>query len=287
MAGFFSDPLVQSVLVPVAVGFLLTGAIRIANGQARGPLVAGASVGLGFLIAYGLTLGVPPLPPSAPEHELPYVVVAGLVIGFLLDFFRRGPLYRETLYLLGSAAALYWIAQARIDAGDAWTYLGLIALWLGALMAGYRLELDRSAGLNPVLKLLVAALGLGAIAILGAAPELGQISFGLATALGGFALWNWPVNRYPFGAALLLGAGGALIALAFVLVLYSETSPIALALLLLCFFADVAAKRVKLPAGKFGDALRPFVLIGLALVPALAAVAVAYIQSTLVDSAPI
>ena len=134
---------------------------------------------------------------------------------------------------------------------------------------------------------MVAALGLGAIAIFGAAPELGQISFGLATALGGFALWNWPVNRYPFGGALLLGAGGALIALAFVLVLYSETSPIALAILLLCFFADVAAKRVKLPAGKFGDALRPFVLIGLALVPALAAIAVAYIQSTLVDSAPI
>lgn len=137
------------------------------------------------------------------------------------------------------------------------------------------------------MKLLVAALGLGAIAIFGGAAELGQISFDLATALGGFALWNWPVNRYPFGAALLLGAGGALMALAFVLALYSETRPIALALLLLYFFADVAANHVKLPAGKVGDTLKPFALIGLALVPALAAIAVAYIESTLIASAPV
>ncbi len=287
MAGFFSDPLVQSVLVPVVGGFLLTGAIRIANGPTRGPLVAGASVGLGFLVAHGLTLGVPALPPIAPEQELAYVVAAGLVIGFLLDFFRRGPLYRETVYLLGSAAGLYWIAQPLIETGDAWIYLALIALWLGAIIAGYRLEKSRAAGLDSCLKLLVASLGLGAIAIFGRATDLGQISFGLATALGGFALWNWPVNRYNFGAALLLGAGGAFIALAYVLALYSETSPIALALLLLCFFADVAAKRVKLPAGKFGDALRPFVLVGLALVPALAAIAAAYIQSTWVDSTPV
>jgi hypothetical protein len=287
MTGFFSDPLVQSVLVPVAGGFLLTGAIRVANGPTKGPLVAGASVGLGFLFAYGLTLGFPVLPPALPEHKLAYLVAAGLVIGFLLDFFHRGPLYRETIYLLGTAAALYWIALPGIEAGGPWTYLGLIALWLGSAIAGYRLEKSRSTGIEPTLKLLVAALGLGAIAVFGGAADLGQIGFGLATALGGFALWNWPVNRYPFGAALLLGAGGALVTMGFVLALYTETSPIALALLLLCFFADVAAKRVKLPAGKFGDTLRPFVLVGLALVPALAAIAVAYIQSTFADTVPV
>lgn len=287
MAGFFSDPLVQSVLVPVAGGFLLTGAIRVANGPTKGPLVAGASVGLGFLFAYGLTLGFPALPPALPEHKLAYLVAAGLVIGFLLDFFRRGPLFRETVYLLGTAAGLYWIALPRIEAGGAWTYLALIVLWLGSAVVGYRLEKSRSAGIEPCLKLLVAALGLGAIAIFGRAVDLGQVAFGLATALGGFALWNWPVSRYPFGATLLLAAGGALVATAFVLVLYTETSPIALSLLLLCFFTDLAAKRVKLPAGKLGDALRPFVLVGLALVPALAAVAVAYIQSSFADSVPV
>ncbi|MSO74573.1 MAG: hypothetical protein EXQ99_05415 [Alphaproteobacteria bacterium] len=118
----------QSVLVPVAGGFLLTSAIRFTNGSTRGTLVVGASVGLGFLVAYGLTLGIPALPPVAPEQKLAYIVAAGLVIGFLLDFFRRGPLYRETIYLLGSAAGLYWLVLPRIEASNAWTYLGLIAL---------------------------------------------------------------------------------------------------------------------------------------------------------------
>ena len=287
MSEFFANPLVQSVLVPVVGGFLLTAAIRIANGASKGPLVAGASVALGFLIGYGLVVGLPPLPPVSAQQKLAYVVAAGLVLGFLLDFFRRPPLYREVLYIVGTAAALYWMAQPRIAGGNAWTYLALIALWLGVLILGHRLERSRSAGIEPAIKLLVAALGLGVIALFGRSASQAQLAFGLATALGGFMLWNWPVNRYPFGATLLLGAGGALAGMAIVLALYSETSPAALAILLLCCFADVAAKRVKLPASKLGEALRPIVLAGIALIPALTAIAVAYIQSTIEDTTPL
>ncbi|MGD9537036.1 MAG: hypothetical protein AB7P52_04700 [Alphaproteobacteria bacterium] len=286
MGGFFANPLVQSVLIPVLGGFLLTGAIRFANGPSRGPLVAGASVALGFLIGYGLILNLPPLPPVSANQKLAYVVAAGLVLGFLLDFLRRPPFWRELVYVAGTAAALYWIAKPPSGA-DAWTLLGLIALWLAVLILGYRLEKGRAAVLVPCVQLLIAALGLGVIALFGRSASLAQLSFGLATALGGFMLWNWPVARYPFGAALLLGAGGALAATAYVLALYSETSLIAMAILLLCFFTEFAAKRVKLPAGKLGEALRPIVLAGITLIPALAAVAVAYIQSTLADSAPV
>jgi hypothetical protein len=287
MGGFFADPLVQSVLIPVLGGFLLTGAIRFANGPSKGPQVAGAAVALGFLIGYGLVLNLPPLPPVSAQQKLAYVVAAGLVLGFLLDFLRRPPFWRELIYVAGTAGALYWIAEPRIASGGAWTLLGLVALWLAALVLGYRLEKGRAAVLTPCTQLLVAALGLGAVALFGRSASLAQLAFGLATALGGFMLWNWPVARYPFGAALLLGAGGALVATGYVLALYTETSLISLAILLLCFFTELAAKRIKLPAGKIGEALRPVVLIGITLIPALAAVAVAYIESTLADSAPV
>jgi hypothetical protein len=150
-------------------------------------------------------------------------------------------------------------------------------------VVGYRLEKSKAAGLEPCVMLLVAALGLGVISLFGHSASLSQLSFGLATALGGFMLWNWPINRYKFGAALLLGAGGALIATAFVLVLYAEASPIPVAMLLLCFFADFAAKRVKLPSGKIGEALKPIVLGGVALIPAIAAAAVGYVVSGFED----
>jgi UDP-N-acetylmuramyl pentapeptide phosphotransferase/UDP-N-acetylglucosamine-1-phosphate transferase len=276
MALDLSSPLVQSVLIPVAGGFALTGAIRFANGRAKGPLVAGSAVALGFLIGYVLIFGWPALPPQAVMEKLAFVVLGGLLLGFLLDFTRRPQFYRELLYMAGMAAALYWVALPRIETGTAWTQVGLVPLWLGAALIGYRIEIGRPAVLDAGMKLLIAALGAGVIATLEDLDAHARLCFALATALGGFMLWNWPIERYPFGAALLLGGVGALAALGYALVLETAASPYALAMLLPCFFADIVSKRVKLPAGRLGEALRPFVLGAVAVIPALAAVAIAY-----------
>jgi len=276
MAFDLSHPFVQSVLIPVAGAFVLTGAIRFANGRAKGPLVAGASVGLGFLIGYVLIVGWPALPPESAEDKIPYIALAGLLAGFLLDFIRRPPFYRELLYMVGTGAALYWMALPRIETGNGWTYLALVAPWLGAALVGYRTEIGRPRAFDACMTLLVAALGVGAIASFGDHDSYARLSFALATALGGFMRWNWPVERYPFGAALLLGGAGALVAIVYALALYTSASPYALAMLRRCFFADMVARRVKRASGKLGEALRPFVRGGIALVPALAALAVAY-----------
>lgn len=278
MSEFFANPLVQTVLIPVAGGFILTGLIRFANGRAKGPLVAGAAVGLGFLVGYVLIVGLPPLPPISNQQKLAYVVVAGLVIGFLLDFTRRPPFYRELVYALGTAAALYWMAIPKLGDASAWMHLGLIALWLAACLIGYRLEKTRAQVLVACAPLLVAALGIGIIAYFGRTGSYSQLAFALATALGGFMLWNWPIARYPFGATLLLAGAGALAAIAFALALYTEASPYALAMLLLCFLAEPIARlvRKRLPGGRIGEALYPIAVGAVALVPALAAIAVAY-----------
>src|SRR5262249_13846669 len=140
----------------------------------------------------------------------------------------------------------------RIETGNAWTYLALVLPWLGAALIGYRSEIGRPAAMDACMKLLIAALGAGAIATFDDLHAYARLCFALATAFGGFMLWNWPIERYPFGAALLLGGAGAIVAIIYALVLYTTANPYALALLLLCFFADIVSKRVKLPSGKIG-----------------------------------
>ena len=82
--GFFDQAAVQSALIPAALGFVLTGAIRLANRRARGPYVAGAAVALSFAAVYFLIVGIPPHPPVSGMDKLVYGVVGGVtpVTGF-------------------------------------------------------------------------------------------------------------------------------------------------------------------------------------------------------------
>jgi hypothetical protein len=80
-------------------------------------------------------------------------------------------------------------------------------------------------------------------------------------------LWNWPLARFPFGAAAVLGAGGALAAMVTNMAFYTKSSALAMVCLLPIFFADAVADQVPLPRGALGQSLRPVVLALLAAIP--------------------
>lgn len=278
--GFLSDPLTQSALIPLVLGFVLTGLLRFTNGRERGPHVAGASVALTFIISYLLIIGVPPLPPVAAAQKLAYAVTAGLVIGFVIDYRRLPAIFRWVAFGLGMAVVLYWLGADKLLRADTWVLLGVIAVYLGTIVAEWRIETGRQRELEPSVKIFIASLATAGIAHFGDSTSLAQLSGALAAALGGFMLWNWPVHRYAHGGALLLGAGGALASIIYVLVLYTpEANKIALALVLLVFFADLAAKRVSLGERAFGRSLRPIVLGLACLLPAVIAVVIAYFMA--------
>jgi hypothetical protein len=272
-------------LVPIVLGFVLTGAIRFANGPSSGPHVAPAAAGLAFLVAYLVIVGVPPMPPISSMQKLAYATAGGLVLGFLLDLAKAPPPVRWVVFPLSLALILYWVGNPKLTSPEVWAILGFVALWLGAVIGLWRLEAGRNAGLNPAVKLLIASLGVAVIAMFGQSAALAQLGFALATALGGFMLWNWPVHRYPYGAVLLMGVGTALAVIVFILALYTRASVIALAILLLVFFADLVARRIRLGDSGLAKALEPYLLAAICLIPALAAAAVAHFETSPAETA--
>ncbi len=277
MDSLFAHPLVQSALVPLVVAALAAGLFRGLGGRRRGAIVASAAIALAFLASYVMVLGLPPVPPHGAGQKLFLLVVAGLGTGILLDL-APAPRWL-VLGLLGGfvAAGLAWIGAPRLIAGAQWDgALRYGPLVVGCLAALIRLEQRAHDGLTPSVLLLVAALGVGAVAVLGASASLGQLAFALAASVGGFMIWNWPRSRFPFGFAALFGGAGALAFLAGQLTFFSDASAPALALLAVVFFTDGAARRLVTRPDTIGRALRPVILGLIALIPVAVAVAWAY-----------
>ena len=91
---------------------------------------------------------------------------------------------------------------------------------------------------------LVTGIGMSVIALIGAAASLSQLAAAVAAATGGFLLWNWPKQRYPFSMVALFGAASALFSIAATIVLFTRASTLALAILLGIFVAGLLRARL-------------------------------------------
>ena len=279
--------LIQIGLVPLAVAFGLAAFVRIIGGPERGPRLMGIAALVGFLLAYVLSEGVPAFPPLAAQKVF-YLAAFGGAAGFALDLVGRPPQPQRTARMIFPGLALLWLAWQQLAAGVALGELAtLAALWGGGALVLWRLERaeTQGGGLSATLMLVVAALGTAGIAGLGSSPTVASLAGGLAAAAGGLALWGyciWLVKaaRGPFGATTQFGGGGALLGLAYALVLFApQVSRVALLILLLVFFADMAAGRIRLGNSLHSRALGPALFAALAAVPALAAIGVATLMS--------
>lgn len=271
MNDLLADPVIQSSALPLLLGFALTIGLRLAAGRRA----AATAVPLGFILLYLWVIGLPALPPPAALGKLFWAVVAGTALGLGLDLLRIDGARRGAALLLGLVAALGWIIGGALSGPADWIVLILAALTGGAAAfvpapAGEREPVSAAAATFAM------ALAVGGVALIGASASLAQLGLGLAAGLGGFLLWNWPVARHPWGAAGR-ATSGIVILLAAVLAVFSTAPAAALLPALLCpLFARFAA-RLPLPANGLGRALRPALSVVLALVPALAALGLAWL----------
>jgi hypothetical protein len=217
--------------------------------------------------------GLPVWPAITGMDKFGHIVIAGLVLGLLLDLGTTPPRVTAALSVIWLGGLYAWLAWPQIERVETWWILG------GLELAGLAIVL-RSADLatldlRATVMVLVAALGLGGIVVNSGSLAIAQLGFALAAAVGGFALWNWPTARYRFGAAALLGAVMPLLALAALALLLTETPPWALAPLVLVFFADLVSRRLPPRNGRWQEVLAPVYLALIAAVPAALGVVLA------------
>lgn len=270
-----NDLLVQSGLAPFAAAALGAGILRLSGGSARGPLIAAGGIGIGFLVGFVLILGTPVRWPQSSAEKLFAIAAVATLLGLALDLSRDAPAVTRLIAALSPAAALTWLGWPRV-AGMDWMDIATLAAVAGA--GGFvltRLYASGPPATESGVKLMIACIALALVSIFGASASLGQLAGALAAATAGFLVWNWPVARFPAGAAAVLGGGLTFVALTGIVAVFTNAPKPALAMLLPIFFADLALSR--LPRARHGlkQAMRPILLAAVALIPALAAVGLA------------
>lgn len=67
----FSNPVIQTYLVPLLAAAASVGLVRFFLGPIRGALLAGVGIGIGYLAAHLLLQGPPAWPPAGPWIHCP------------------------------------------------------------------------------------------------------------------------------------------------------------------------------------------------------------------------
>jgi hypothetical protein len=239
LIGTALGPLLQPVLLPLALAALAVWAGRFWLGPRYALPTAALAQLAAFLVAYAVLLGMPSWPPSLAREKIAFIAVGGALLGFLLLLLPRFADALQGLILAWPIALVLWLAWPLSP--DLATVLpaALLALF-GAAMIG---PLAGARQRNPrrVLMLLSALLGLAGIAFFAPALPLAQLALALAASLAGVLL----ATRSPaLPNAALIGPSGSALALAGTLVLSGSGSRIALLLLGLVFAAEGLARRL-------------------------------------------
>lgn len=266
-----SNPAVQSAALPFLTAAIVTGLIRLLLGPNKGPWLSGAGIGIGIMVTYLVIIGVPAFPPLGSGQKVLYLFGIALFAGLVFDM-DGNPKTLHRLCLLGfPVVGCAWLAGPRLQdlSLQSWDRpevqllaLAIVVSW--AVLGVVKRESQKP--MVPVSLLIAGNLGIGGLAMLGGSASISQVSFALAAALGGFAVWNWPITRHAFGSAgLFVGAGG-MMALVCQILFFTRIPAWPLAILLPILVLPKFVGRIPLAGLKGAEAIRPVILFALALV---------------------
>lgn len=272
MKDLLADPLVAGIGLPFATALVVAVAARLlgAAGSRHGAL----GVPLGFLAAYVLMLGWPPLPPVSAAQKIPYAVAGLALFGLIADGRLARPLLLALAGGCASAAALAWVAFRPISTGSTAALTTAGAILAAAVVAMAVLGRERARPAAAGAALTAAALGLAAVAMIGASASIAQAAIALAAAAGGFAAANWLRPMAPLATAGIVGGVGALALLAGQAAFFTRLDVTALVLLAASIPMLLVAGRLRW--GRGSGLLPPLVAALAAGVPAAAAAARAW-----------
>ncbi|MBU0726580.1 MAG: hypothetical protein KJ904_09570 [Alphaproteobacteria bacterium] len=272
-----AGPFGQSAVFPFVAALLAALLMRLAGGPGRGAVLAGIGIPVGWLVGAWLIYGLPPVMPVSAVQKLVHLMLAAAVLGFLLDSKPAGAGTRLLVGLAWLATGFVWIGWGLLGRDPVGSGIMLLALWGAGAVMLWRASATAQDGAATAAKLLAAAFGLAVVCLLNGSAAYGQLAGALAAATAGYFVLVWLAFRSPMAAGGLIGGVGLLGLLGGMAVLFGNGNPVALALLVLCFFVDPLAARLRFGSGGVAGLLAPVVVGLAALLPVAAAIAVAYL----------
>ncbi len=266
--------LAVAIVLPLLGAAAAVGLARLLAGKDLGARLAGAGPAAGFILAYAVVVGSRGVPVPFADHKALALALVGVVVGILLDTEGWAGRRQRAVVIAIGVALLGWVVAHAVLRTDPGPQRNLIVAYAAAAILVFvrTTKVGGSAGTMPV-QLVVAAIGVAALAWLAEATQVMHLAMALAAAGLGFVAWNWPAVRFNPGPALVLGMATPLLALAGTLMLDRASSPAALAVLLLVFFSEWIAAKVHIGGGAKG--MRPMVMAGSGLAVVVVAVLVA------------
>lgn len=274
MTDLFANPAIQSGAVPFVVALVVAALIGF-SGPASARF-AGLAVPAGFIAAYVLTLGLPPLVPNSSGQKIFYIALlagaTGLILGTVKDHSGR----RALVGIAVSAFAIGWLGWRNLTGEPSPDHIVMALIFGGAAIAFFASERQYQDPADKTVPLLVVGLALAGIAFFGASASLAQNSSAMAAALGAVLVLNWPTRRFGLTVIARLTAIPVFIGLITQLALFTSAPAWISALLIPSLFADKLADRF-MPVEDTKAAFWRPVLIGLiAAVPAAVALTAAW-----------
>ncbi|MDM0104499.1 hypothetical protein QTH97_06120 [Variovorax sp. J22R24] len=224
----FHHPLFQSLALPLVLSFAATGLLRGGLGPVHGRRWASAGAGVAIVVASVWVLGWDMWPRTLTE-ELPWIYMAAALLGLGLEAMRAAT---RTTWL---ATCVLWTL---VLAGLSDQPLALQAVtWLVGVAVIAAVLGQPAESAHAAASLVVAGLGLAAVALINGSALLFELSLSIAAAVAGCALWLWPKARISFGACGAVVSVIAWLTVAEGIALLSPVRPVVLLVLACAFIA--------------------------------------------------
>jgi hypothetical protein len=279
------DAFIVRFAVPVAATIVAVLLVRFAGGRVTGVRTAALGLPVGFVAAYAVSPGWPWAPPTDPFDQLAWFALGGALLGTAIDLATRGRVAATMVALVWPALGIAWLGGGALlnTEGSNLYRFGEVSLVLGLVLA--RLHLISVDGLSGPVTAAVVAAGLAALGLLQGVAGIAAVGLPLAAVGLAWLACNWPVRRFPLGAAGLLGASGTTMVLAGHTALLTSVNASLVLLVLAGVLVQpaVPALAARIP-GLGSPAIRPFATALLTALPALLAVALAWLAPGLVPS---
>ncbi len=278
MTDLLANPAIQSGAIPFITALLIAALFGFSSPKLS--RLAGIAVLAGFLAAYVITLGLPPLPPKSSGQKIFYIALIAALAGVILENIKAGAKRRQIEGFVLAGAAILWIGWRKVMAAPSLDHLVVLLILAGTAVAVFTVERDTKDGADKAVPLLVVSIAFAGVAFIGSSASISQNAGALSAALGGLMILNWPTRRFGLNTSSRLVALIILVALTTQSSLFT-TAPVWIPVLLLpALFADRVVD-LWMPAGSHRASLaRPVFLALLAAVPASASLAAAWFAAS-------